>query len=91
MFDFINLDLQENTKQFIDKGTHPQPGQDLPHNVHIRDPETVVNKWKTKLKWKEVDNIQQKCKEAMNLWGYIPLKNKNDKSSRTYSTDFQLY
>lgn len=86
----MNLDIQESTKEFIEKGTHPaEPGKELPHNIHIRDPETVVNKWKTKLKWKEVDNIQQKCKEAMNLWGYISLKNKSDKGP-TYRTDFKM-
>ncbi len=74
IFDFMNLDLQERTKEFIHQATHPDPEAELVHNVHVRDPKTVVTYWKTKLTMKEVREIQDSCQEAMALWGYLPVR-----------------
>ena len=79
LFDFMNLKLQPVSQDFIYKATHPNTTQDLPHNVHIRDPATVVSKWWKKLSMPEVKKIQSNCKEAMELWGYMPIKNYNAK------------
>ena len=89
MFDFMNLKLQPVSQDFIYKATHPNTTQDLPHNVHIRDPATVVSKWWKKLSMPEVKKIQSNCKEAMELWGYMPIKNYNDKHE-LFDTNFKL-
>ena len=73
----MDLDLQEVTRKFIYNATHPKTKDELPHNVHIRDPQTVISKWKNKLKMSEIEEIQNSCKEAMKLWGYVPINNLN--------------
>ena len=87
LFNFLDLEMQDVTKEFIDKATHPpQPDVELPHNVHIRDPEQVINKWKARLTMKEINQIQKECQAAMKMWGYLPFK--NNANSPTYTPTF---
>ena len=62
IFNFMDLDFQDITRNFIYNATHPKTNEELPHNVHIRDPQTVISKWKTKLKMDEITKIQNSCK-----------------------------
>ena len=89
IFNFMDLDFQDITRNFIYNATHPKTNEELPHNVHIRDPQTVISKWKTKLKMDEITKIQNSCKEAMKLWGYNPIKNINEKT-QLYTNNFSL-
>lgn len=90
IFNFMDLDMQDVTREFIEKATHPEPGQDeIPHNVHVRDPKTVTIQWRNKLKMPEITKIQDACKEAMELWGYNPIKNLKEKKDM-YVKNFKI-
>ena len=89
MFQFMDLDMQETTTKFIQKATHPEPGQELPHNVHIRDPKTVISKWTKNLKVDEIEKIENVCKEAMELWKY-PLYENVDDLDNMYKKAFNI-
>jgi len=92
LFNFLDLELQDVTREFIERATHPQTNpEELHRDVHIRDPEEVINKWKHKLSMKEINQLQHDCGLAMNLWGYLHIKNNNiSASGPTYKPNFSL-
>lgn len=44
----------------------------------FRDPQEAPVHWKKELSWETIKAIQNKCKTAMNLWGYRIIESKND-------------
>ena len=89
LFDFMGLDFLPISKNFLFKATHPNTSEELPHNVHIRDPNLVVKKWWKHLPMSQVNQIQKKCVKAMQLWGYTPVKNYN-KETQLFEKDFKI-
>ena len=77
IFNFMDLDLQPVTSQFIFEATHPNKNNKK-NEAHIRDPKTVATKWMEELDYTEIANIQKDCKEAMQLWGYRFIKSPKD-------------
>ena len=44
----------------------------------FRDSQANIVKWTKKLNFGEIETIQDKCRVAMELWGYKPLLTKED-------------
>ena len=64
---FFGLTIHSNVKGFLD--THTKSNQGGVSSTY-RDTKTTPFNWKVKLTREEVDNIQGKCAQAMELWGY---------------------
>ena len=73
VFEFLNLDLQESTHEYLIKITKTGSGNDL---------KTVTNRWKSEMEFTEIANIQRDCKDAMLMWGYTIYKHSQEMESQ---------
>ena len=64
---FFGLNMHTNVKSFLD--THTKSNQGGVSST-FRDTKTAPFKWREKLTREEVETIQGKCAQAMQLWGY---------------------
>lgn len=67
VLEFFDLAMNPKTKKFLKSHTNASRGG---VSSTFRDSKTTPFKWRSKLTWDEIKNIQSECKEALELWGY---------------------
>ena len=73
IFEFMSLDLQDITRDYLLKVTKTGNGSDL---------KSITNRWKTKMEFTEIANIQRDCKDAMLMWGYTIYKHSQEMETK---------
>ena len=67
VFSFFNFKVHSRVTKFLDSHTKANKGG---VSSTFRDSKTAPFKWREQLSRAEVTQIQEKCGEAMRLWGY---------------------
>ena len=73
IFEFMSLDLQDITRDYLIKVTKTGNGSDL---------KSITNRWKTEMEFTEIANIQRDCKDAMLMWGYTIYKHSQEMETK---------
>ena len=84
IFDFFHLNFTAQLKSDIYKtfslsgsSTKKITRPDTPYSLE-RNPKFEMYEWQRSLTWQQVKAIQDRCKEAMRLWGYRMANSEND-------------
>lgn len=74
LFTFIGLSLHPKVKFFLDSHTTMNIGG---VSSTFRDSKNAPFHWKNELNYTEVQQIENNCREAMKLWGYVRTNSSN--------------
>lgn len=80
MYSFAGLSLTKDMEQWVYNITHEEVAGIL---TFSRESSKVVQKWRTTLNFNFVNEIQDNCKEAMDLFGYRPARSKTEQQNLT--------
>lgn len=72
LFDFFHLTYHSSVQKFLDTHTKTSIGG---VSSTFRDSKTAPIHWQKDLPWQEVNSIQEVCRKALKLWGYVLAKN----------------
>ena len=75
IYDFLHLNIHKGLKFWLKN--HTSKDQGGPADI-FRHSKTTSTRWKTQMKWEDVNQIQSFCGKAISLWGYNLAKNKSD-------------
>ena len=75
VFKFFGFTVHKRVTKFLDSHTKTNIGG---VSSTFRDSKTAPFKWREKLNMSEVLEIQSKCTEAMELWGYKAVTENED-------------
>ena len=81
IFEFMSLDLQDITRDYLIKVTKTGNGSDL---------KSITNRWKTEMEFTEIANIQRDCKDAMLMWGYTIYKHSQETETKESFGKFSI-
>ena len=81
IFEFISLDLQDITRDYLIKVTKTGNGSDL---------KSITNRWKTEMEFTEIANIQRDCKDAMLMWGFTIYKHSQEMETKESFGKFSI-
>lgn len=80
IYNFAGLHLTKDLEQWVYNITHEEVAGILSFS---RDSSKVAQKWRTDLSFDFVKQIQKNCKEAMDRFGYRPVKSKIEQKNLT--------
>ncbi|CAI9604002.1 unnamed protein product [Staurois parvus] len=80
IYSFASLYLTKNLEQWVYNITHKEVEGIM---TFSRDSSKVVQKWRTALKFNFVKQIQDNCKEAMDLFGYRSVRSEEEQQNLT--------
>lgn len=83
ILDFYGLPFHKRVQEFLD--THTNVAGNKHGMSTIRDSKAVPFSWIENLSFQEIDDIQKKCTEAMNLWGYATMLSEDEMNSATFN------
>ncbi|XP_075690619.1 carbohydrate sulfotransferase 6-like [Rhinoderma darwinii] len=83
MYDFTELQRTEDMEQWIYNITHEDIKQTDSFMTFSRVSSKVIERWRTEVDFKIVNQIQLMCKEAMGLFGYLPVTSMKDQKNMT--------
>jgi hypothetical protein len=72
---FYGLPFHPRVMEFIDKHTKANLHGEFSTN---RDSKTTPFYWAKNLTYSDVNNIQDRCRDALRLWGYKEVKNASE-------------
>lgn len=75
LFDFIGLYYHNDVKQFLDSHTKMNVGG---VSSTFRDSKSAPFHWRTEMNLTEIQDIEEQCDLAMQLWGYLRTENEVD-------------
>ena len=75
IFKFFGYTMHRRVTKFLDTHTKTNIGG---VSSTFRDSKTAPFKWREKLSYQETVAIQDKCRDAMQLWGYRAVNNSQD-------------
>ncbi|KAM9323851.1 carbohydrate sulfotransferase 4-like [Gastrophryne carolinensis] len=74
IYNFADLSISKDLDQWVYNITHNEVEGKHGVMTFSRDSSKVVQRWRTALDFRDVQEIQENCKEAMDLFGYLPAK-----------------
>lgn len=87
LFKFYGLYFHENVQHFLDTHTKTDIGG---LSSTFRNSKTAPFHWRSELDFVEVEEIQQECRVAMDLWGYVDALNSTHQKYFNPVTDYSL-
>ncbi|XP_018419674.1 PREDICTED: carbohydrate sulfotransferase 4-like [Nanorana parkeri] len=83
VYKFAGLKMSENLKWWIHNITHSEDIQKRGFMTFSRQSSQVVQKWRMTMAFKAVKEIEQVCGDAMENFGYLPVKSEKDQKNMT--------
>ncbi|XP_072286385.1 carbohydrate sulfotransferase 4-like isoform X2 [Pyxicephalus adspersus] len=83
IYNFAGLHLTQDLEQWVYNITHVEVEGKYGFMTFSRKSSMVVQKWRTNLNYNFVQEIQDHCKEAMNLFGYRPVGSPKEQKNLT--------
>ncbi|XP_077342900.1 carbohydrate sulfotransferase 6-like [Lithobates pipiens] len=83
MYNFAGLHPTKDLEQWVYNITHKEVADKNGIMTFSRDSSKVPYKWRTAMDFHLVEQIQQNCKEAMDLFGYKPAKSQIEQKNLT--------
>ncbi|XP_075041989.1 carbohydrate sulfotransferase 6-like [Mixophyes fleayi] len=83
IYNFSGLHLTKDLKQWIYNVTHEEIKGKNGFLAFSKVSSNVIQRWRTALDFNSVTEIQQGCKEAMDLFGYLPTISINEQKNMT--------
>ena len=77
LFSFLGLGMTSSTRQFLTRHTDSKIKDQSRYSTY-RDTQGNILKWTKRMKFEDIQDIQNKCATAMKLWGYKPLASEED-------------
>ena len=74
---FFGLEVQAEMKDYVRTHTGSSYQKQEVWNT-FRDTTSIKNHWRKEMKYEEVAQIQNKCQQALKLWGYRDAKDELD-------------
>ena len=74
---FFGLEVQAEMKDYVRTHTGSSHQKQEVWNT-FRDTNSIKNHWRKEMKYEEVAQIQNKCQQALRLWGYRDAKDEFD-------------
>ena len=74
---FFGLEVQAEMKDYVRTHTGSSHQKQEVWNT-FRDTNSIKNHWRKEMKYEEVSQIQNKCQQALRLWGYRDAKDELD-------------
>lgn len=87
IFDFFGLHFHDKVKNFLDLHTKSNVGG---VSSTFRDSKSAPFHWRQDLNYSEVQYIEESCKDAMALWGYVKAKSENHLKDMNPLTTYSL-
>ncbi|XP_075178543.1 carbohydrate sulfotransferase 4-like isoform X1 [Anomaloglossus baeobatrachus] len=81
MFDFAELKITRDMEQWMHNITHKEIGGPQQFMPFSRVSSKVIEKWRTDADFHFVHQVQRMCKEAMRVFGYLPVRSKKDQEN----------
>ncbi|XP_075041988.1 carbohydrate sulfotransferase 4-like [Mixophyes fleayi] len=81
IYKFSGLHLTKDLKQWIYNVTHEEIQGKHGFMTFSKVSSNVIQRWRTALDFNSVTEIQQGCKEAMDLFGYLPMRSKHEQKN----------
>ncbi|XP_068105418.1 carbohydrate sulfotransferase 4-like [Hyperolius riggenbachi] len=78
IYEFANLRMLEDMESWIYNVTHKEVLTKRGFMTFSKNSSSVVQKWRWKMDFKKVKGVEQVCKEAMDLFGYLPVNSELD-------------
>ena len=79
LFSFLGFDLSDASRKFLTDHTQKEKYKAKPEVWNtFRDTNSIKNHWRKEMKYEEVAQIQNKCQQALRLWGYRDAKDELD-------------
>ncbi|XP_073453982.1 carbohydrate sulfotransferase 6-like [Aquarana catesbeiana] len=83
IYNFAGLHLTKDLEQWVYNITHKEVSDENGFMTFSRDSSKVAQKWRTAMNFHFVEQIQQNCIGAMNLFGYKPAKSQIEQNNLT--------
>ncbi|XP_075041984.1 carbohydrate sulfotransferase 4-like [Mixophyes fleayi] len=83
IYNFAGLRLTMDLKQWIYNVTHEEFKGENGFMAFSKVSSNVIQRWRTALDFDSVKDIQQGCNEAMDLFGYLPMRSMNEQKNMT--------
>ncbi|XP_018419687.1 PREDICTED: carbohydrate sulfotransferase 6-like [Nanorana parkeri] len=83
IYNFAGLQPTKDLEQWIYNITHKEVADYKGFMTFSRDSSKTVQRWRTALGFSFVNQIQEKCKAAMDLFGYRPAKSQKEQKNLT--------
>ncbi|XP_075041986.1 carbohydrate sulfotransferase 4-like [Mixophyes fleayi] len=83
IYKFSGLHLTKDLKQWIYNVTHEEIKGKNGFMTFSKVSSNVIQRWRTALNFNSVNQVQQGCKEAMDLFGYLPMRSINEQRNMT--------
>ena len=83
IFNFLNLPNNPKSKAFIQSHTNLNTTNSIQthgnkHFSTAKESQSIPFQWRLKLTWEDIQNIQEHCKEALEMWGYFIFSNQEE-------------
>ncbi|XP_071980132.1 carbohydrate sulfotransferase 6-like [Engystomops pustulosus] len=83
IYDFSELPLTEEMEQWMYNITHEEVRGVGQFMTFSRESSKVIGRWRTKADFNFIHQIQLLCKEAMSVFGYLPVRSKKEQGNMT--------
>ncbi|XP_063791822.1 carbohydrate sulfotransferase 6-like [Pseudophryne corroboree] len=83
IYKFSGLPLTKELKRWIHNITHEEVGEKNSFMTFSKVSSVANQRWRTAMDFDSVKQIQQSCKEAMNVFGYLPARSKSEQKNIT--------
>lgn len=87
LFEFFGLNFREDVKKFLDLHTKSNVGG---VSSTFRNSTSAPFHWRQDLNYSEVQYIEEHCKVAMELWGYVKAKSETHLRDMDPLTSYDL-
>ncbi|XP_071980824.1 carbohydrate sulfotransferase 4-like [Engystomops pustulosus] len=78
IYGFSSLEMTKDLEEWVHNVTHVHANDENVFMSFSRQSTKVIQQWRETLDFKEVKEIEENCKEAMDLFGYLPVTSKRD-------------
>ncbi|XP_068105420.1 carbohydrate sulfotransferase 6-like isoform X2 [Hyperolius riggenbachi] len=78
IYKFASLPLTKDLEQWLYNVTNKEEGDGNNNMTFSRESSKVIQKWRSDLDFGFVEEIQKNCKEAMDLFGYLPARSQSE-------------
>ncbi|XP_040181111.1 carbohydrate sulfotransferase 4-like [Rana temporaria] len=83
IYKFAGLKMSDDLHQWIYNITHSEDRQKSGFLSFLRQSSKVVQKWRMIMDFKKVKEIEQVCRDAMEHFGYLPVKSVKEQKNMT--------
>ncbi|XP_072286393.1 carbohydrate sulfotransferase 6-like [Pyxicephalus adspersus] len=83
IYEFVGLKMSDDMERWIHNITHGEDKEKRGFMTFSRQSSKVVQKWRTTMDFKNVKEIQHVCKDAMEHFGYLPVKSIKEQKNMT--------